>query len=212
MVLYPEIEIYIKNCLKDLDSISASRLKNLNKIIRYIKGKIQQKEEINLVYLCTHNSRRSQYGQIWGKIAAEYYGISGIRTFSGGTEITAFHPVAVKTAQEAGFRIQKLSDSLNSGYEVYYSEALPPIRCYSKLYTDQSIPSERFCTIVNCTEADSDCPLIPGSDIRVFLPYSDPRAFDYSPIQSEKYHERFKEIATENLYIFSKLKAVKKYS
>jgi hypothetical protein len=59
---------------------------------------------------------------------------------------------------------------------------------------------------MTCTEADGNCPFIPGTELRISCPYNDPKAFDGTTQQDEKYSERCLQIATENLYIFSKIK------
>jgi hypothetical protein len=56
---------------------------------------------------------------------------------------------------------------------------------------------------MTCTEADGNCPFIPGTELRISCPYLDPKVFDGTPQQEEKYNERCKQIAIENLYIFS---------
>jgi arsenate reductase len=84
-----------------------------------------------------------------------------------------------------------------------YDEQEPPLLCFSKTYLDASIPKDGLCAIMTCTEADGNCPFIPGTELRIFIPYADPKAFDGTPQQEEKYLERCKQIATECLYVFS---------
>jgi hypothetical protein len=103
----------------------------------------------------------------------------------------------------AGFKISKEADVKNPKYSVYYSGEDQPILCFSKTYEDTSIPKEGLCTIMTCTEADGNCPFIPGTELRISCPYLDPKVFDGTPQQEEKYNERCKQIAIENLYIFS---------
>ena len=76
--------------------IPAERKQLLEKIADYIKTKQANSEAINLIYVCTHNSRRSHLGQVWAAVAANYYGVEHVFTFSGGTEATAFNPNASK--------------------------------------------------------------------------------------------------------------------
>ena len=54
-----------------------------------------------LIFICTHNSRRSQLAQVWAGTAARVFGIAGVETFSGGTEVTAFNPRAIAAAERA---------------------------------------------------------------------------------------------------------------
>ena len=77
----------------------------LNELAIYIKETLTTKKEVQLVFICTHNSRRSHMAQIWAQTAAFYYDIRNIHTYSGGTQKTAFNSSAVKALQEVGFKI-----------------------------------------------------------------------------------------------------------
>jgi protein-tyrosine phosphatase/arsenate reductase len=89
--LYPAIVQYIQNAEKDFDKIPADRKLQLKKVALFIQTKLSSEKKVNLVYICTHNSRRSHTGQLWALAAAEYYGIKGVSAYSGGLEITAFN-------------------------------------------------------------------------------------------------------------------------
>jgi arsenate reductase len=56
---------------------------------------------------------------------------------------------------------------------------------------------------MTCTHADENCPLVAGADVRISLPYDDPKAFDNTPLEAAKYTERVHEIGREILYAFS---------
>ena len=120
--LTQNIELLVAN----FASIPADRKILLQKISSYIKGKLKEGKIPQLIYICTHNSRRSHFGQIWGKVAAEYYGLPSVKTFSGGTEVTAFNLNAIKALLEMGFHIKQGHDVINRHYEVFYDmEKLP---------------------------------------------------------------------------------------
>ena len=108
--------------VKNFREIPAERKEILAKISTYIKSKSENAKEISLVYVCTHNSRRSHLGQVWAAVAAAYYGIEKVRTFSGGTEATAFNTNAIQALVSAGFDIKKKTETNNPVYEVYYGE------------------------------------------------------------------------------------------
>lgn len=184
--------------------IPSERKLILEKISAFIKTKAANNQPSKLVYVCTHNSRRSHFGQVWSAVAAAYYGIEGIQTFSGGTESTAFNPNAIKALRAAGFDVQKTDESDNPVYKVYYSET-DFITCFSKVYNHSDNPSQDFAAIMTCSEAEENCPFIPGSQLRVATTYNDPKAFDNTILQDEKYTERSNQIAMECLYVFSKL-------
>jgi hypothetical protein len=58
---------------------------------------------------------------------------------------------------------------------------------------------------MTCSDAEENCPFIPGVEFRIAATYNDPKEFDGTPIQGEKYLERSNQIALETLFVFSTL-------
>jgi arsenate reductase len=58
---------------------------------------------------------------------------------------------------------------------------------------------------MTCDHADENCPLIPSSEKRISLQYEDPKRFDATPQEAEKYDERSLQIASEMFYIFKNI-------
>jgi hypothetical protein len=58
---------------------------------------------------------------------------------------------------------------------------------------------------MTCNDADENCPVIYGAELRISTPYEDPKKFDNTPEQDQKYKERCRQVASELLYIFSKV-------
>jgi arsenate reductase len=56
---------------------------------------------------------------------------------------------------------------------------------------------------MTCSHADENCPLIIGASKRIALTYDDPKVFDGTEQEVEKYQERVREIGTEILFAFS---------
>lgn len=154
------------------------------------------------MYVCTHNSRRSHFGQVWAAVAADYYHISDIETYSGGTEATAFNPNAIHALQQTGFEIIREDDGANPHYTVRFG-VQRSTNCFSKVFNAPENPHESFAAIMTCSDADENCPFIPGVELRIGTTYEDPKAFDNTPLQDEKYLERSNQIARECLYVFS---------
>jgi protein-tyrosine phosphatase/arsenate reductase len=190
--------------VKNFKEIPAERKQLLEKIADYIKAKRASNETINLIYVCTHNSRRSHLGQVWAAVAAAYYGVDHVSTFSGGTEATAFNPNAIAALTAAGFRINKKDESNNPVYEVFFAED-KFTTCFSKVYNNEINPAQNFAAVMTCSDAEDNCPFIPGCDLRIGTTYNDPKAFDTTILQNEKYTERSNQIAMECLYVFSKV-------
>lgn len=204
--MFLTIQSYCDQLIKEFDSISESRKKILEKIADYIKTKKAENIPINLVYICTHNSRRSHFGQVWAKVAADYFCVHSVNTFSGGTEATAFHSNAINALKRIGFEINATTRDKNPLYEVAYAANVKPIICFSKVYDDANNPPKEFAAIMTCSDAEENCPFIPGVELRIATTYDDPKAFDNTPMQDTKYDERCKQIALETLYIFSLIK------
>ena len=197
------IKGYLDQLVTQFGTIPNERKEILQQISAYIRSKQEQNKPINLVYICTHNSRRSHLGQIWAKVASHYYNIANVNTYSGGTEATAFNINAINALGRVGFNIQKTTDSANPVYHVYHSDGDEPSVCFSKVYDHPHNPVSEFAAIMTCSDAEENCPFIPGVELRVGTTYDDPKAFDNTPLQDEKYDERCKQIALETLYAFS---------
>jgi protein-tyrosine phosphatase/arsenate reductase len=190
--------------LQQFESISNDRKVLLEKISGYIQQKKDAKSPIQLIYVCTHNSRRSHFGQIWAAVAAEYFGVNQVSTFSGGTEATAFNPNAIQALNTLGFIITSKDSSNNPLYHVDFGSSKLSI-CFSKVYDDVSNPTSNFAAIMTCGDAEENCPFIPGVELRIGTTYEDPKVFDGTEIQNEKYIERALQIGLETLYVFSKI-------
>lgn len=204
--MYPSIISYLRKAEKDFNKIPAERKAQLKKVAAFVTEKLDADSKANLVFICTHNSRRSHMGQLWAYAAAEYYGIEGVSNFSGGTENTAFNERAVKALQKAGFNITRKTEGTNPNYEVKYAANAPTIKAFSKKYTDDPNPKTDFAAIMTCSEADKNCPLVFGAATRIAIPYEDPKVADGKPNETAVYDERCKQIATEVLYAFSLIK------
>lgn len=205
-MIYPQISAFIDDAVKNFDTIPAERKAVLEKISAYVQSSLDKSKNPELIYICTHNSRRSHYGQVWAKVAATYYGFNNVFTYSGGTEATAFNPNAINALRSIGFKIDPDAESSNPYYTVKFDEEETEIVCFSKKYDHVSNPKFDFCAVMTCTEADGACPVIAGAEVRVSTPYIDPKKSDGTPEQNETYVERSKQIATECLYVFSKVK------
>lgn len=204
--MFPTIKNHCLQLTQKFDEIPDERKEILSQLSAYIKEQRQKNQGINLVYICTHNSRRSHLGQVWGAVAANFYGISGINTYSGGTEATALNPNAIKALKTTGFEITELTQGQNPRYLVSFGNELSTT-CFSKVYDDKENPSDNFVAIMTCSHAEENCPYIPGVDLRIGITYDDPKDFDGTPQQDEKYLERSNQLALENLYVFSQIEA-----
>jgi arsenate reductase (thioredoxin) len=201
--MYPSIRHLVHHCIGQFDQIPAERKVILEKIAQYIQKKYQALEPVQLVYICTHNSRRSHFGQIAAALAAQYYNVDQVHVFSGGTEATQFHPNAIEALRTLGFVVTTdETGAANPKWNVQLGHAAATT-CFSKVFDDPANPQRGFAAIMTCSDAEQNCPFVPGTELRIGLTYNDPKASDGTPEQLATYQARFQQIATEMLYAFS---------
>ncbi|UMB61294.1 protein-tyrosine-phosphatase [Lutibacter sp. A80] len=202
-MLYLKIENLIKSL--NPETISEARKVVLQPLVEFVQTKVSNNQEIRINFICTHNSRRSHLSQVWAQTIAKYFNLKNIFCYSGGTESTALFPVVAKTLQNSGFEIKTLSEGNNPIYSIKYAENEHPIIGFSKKLDDDFNPKNSFAAILTCDSANEACPFVPGAEKRIPITFEDPKAFDNTPQQVEKYNERSLQIATELFYIFSQI-------
>lgn len=177
----------------------------LQPLIDFAEEKVGSREEININFICTHNSRRSRLSQVWAQAAAAYFQIPNVHCYSGGTAETALFPKIVETLANQGFSVRKVADGDNPIYAIKYCQNGMPIIGFSKKYDGPFNPSSAFAAVMTCSQADGGCPLIAGAEKRISITFEDPKTSDDTPQQMQVYEERSLQIAAEMLYVFSKL-------
>lgn len=204
--LFPPLQNYLKDRTAEFDRISVERKAELKKIADYVKGQSEANQPSKLTFICTHNSRRSHLSQIWAAVAANYYGLNDVETYSGGTEATAFNPRAIAAIERAGLTVSKVEDGKNPRYGVRFQKTGDPLICFSKVYDEAPNPKEDYCAVMTCSQADKNCPIVKGSALRVAIPFEDPKAADDKPEEQATYDERCQQICREMMYLFSQVK------
>ncbi len=187
-------------------SISDERKEVLLSLVDYIQEKVNAGESIRLNFICTHNSRRSHLSQIWAQAMAFHVGLKNISCYSGGTEATAIFTKVLETLTMQGFQVLKLSENDNPVVAVKFAANENPIICFSKTYDHPFNPSTQFGAVMTCNNADEGCPIVLGAEARFPIKYDDPKAYDGTPLQTEKYAERSLDIAREMWWVFSQIK------
>ncbi|PKB43874.1 arsenate reductase [Cellulophaga sp. RHA19] len=203
-MIFEEINSFISN-LKDV-AVSDERKVVLQPLADFVQDKVEKDQEVRLNFICTHNSRRSHLSQVWAQTMAAYFNIKNVTCYSGGTEATALFPMVAKTLSNTGFKIEKLAETDNPIYSIKYDVNAVPIIGFSKKYDDDFNPDSEFAAIMTCSQADGGCPFIAGAEKRIPITFEDPKAFDGTPQQAEKYQERSQQIASEMFYLFSNIK------
>jgi arsenate reductase len=117
--------------------------KNMSKIIK------QEGEPLRVLFLCTHNSSRSQMAE--GLLRAR--GGADFQVLSAGTQPRSVHPLAIKAMREIGIDI---SNQSAKGIEVFATQ--PPIDL----------------VVTVCHEAQEACPIFPNAKLQVHWGFPDP--------------------------------------
>ena len=205
--MYPSLKTYLPLAAKHAASLRQDRKERLHKLAVEIAVDLNHDQESQLIFVCTHNSRRSHLAHIWAKIMSSHFQLNTIHSFSGGTETTAMHHNTVATLQRAGCRIRLQSHSVeyNPVYLVSYAEDVDAIPCFSKTYDSPPNPRQNFRAIMTCSDADENCPIVVGAVARHSLPYEDPKITDKTDLERQTYDERCLQIASEMWYLMSEI-------
>jgi len=198
---FESLQEYVSQRVEEFHLIPKERREILEGLAKIISD--SQDASIDLIFICTHNSRRSHMAHLWASLGAEVYGAERVACFSGGTEVSAFNPLAVKTIKNAGFRVSTKIPGANRVYLVSHPGSMKGEKVFSKKYTDPPNPTRGFHAVMTCSDADDACPIVTGSVSRHAITYEDPKVFDGTPQAAEAYAGRCRQIAREMLYIFS---------
>ena len=188
------------------ENTDTARKEILQPLIRFIQQKTDSGKEVNLNFICTHNSRRSHLAQIWAQAAASFFAIPEVHCYSGGTETTALFPKIAEVLAEQGFSVFSIAATANPVFAIKYDDNSLPLIVFSKKYDSPFNPVSGFAAIMTCSQADGGCPFIPGAEKRIPITFEDPKISDNTPEQNVIYTERSLQIAQEMFYVFSKIK------
>jgi len=169
------IWIFLNHAKKELDEITPLRKAQLDKLGQIISQYLHNQNRCDIIVICTHNSRRSQLGEILIRTAATCYGIKNLTVYSGGIEETAFNYRMVEALSRAGFEFQKSGKEHNLIRQFKMVGRHIGQKMFSKKYDDPFNPQKDFIAIIVCEHADKNCPIVIGAKKRVSLPYNDPR-------------------------------------
>ena len=185
--------------------ISQERKIILQPLYEYLKNKTLNNQCIRLNFICTHNSRRSIFSQVWAQSLAHYFNLKNIFCYSGGTETTSVFPKVIEVLGHQGFETQPISQPPNTVYAIKYDAQETPVICFSKMYHHAFNPASGFAAIMTCNEAHQGCPLVSGAEARFPVNYIDPKIYDATEFQLQKYTQTSLEIAAEWFWIFNKV-------
>jgi hypothetical protein len=169
----------------------------------WIAGNYQPGRRLDVIVVCTGNSRRSILGATMGNVAAAYCGMPEIRFHSGGTAPTAFNSRTVAALRDIGIDIEPTGREAARGepktenpvYRVRWGTSGSDTTAmdteeFSKHYGNPANPHQGFAALMVCGEADAACPFVKGAALRVSMPYLDPKIYDGGAYEAAKYAER----------------------
>lgn len=201
-----DLQAYIRDVVKRTKNVPPERRKLLDAIAAGIRRQRAANGKTSVTFVCTHNSRRSQFSQAWAHTAARHYGVKGVQFFSGGTEATAANIRTINALRRAGFTARAAGVSTNPVYTLTRPGEKRGLRMFSKVYWHKSNPQENFTAVMCCSDADRKCPVVKGAAKRFSLHYVDPKVSDGTPKENATYNERCRQIAAEMFYLVSRLK------
>lgn len=202
--LYSSIERTAHEAVLRFGRPSSARAKELQKMAAFIAKRLNQGDVPKLVFTCTHNSRRSQFCQVWAAALA-YRLLNGrsVACFSAGTEATSCNPRTVAALERNGFQVERISQSENPSYRVRFSDEAAPETCFSKMLGSSDVPNEDFLAAMACDTAAEACPVVHGAAVRVPLPFEDPKNADNTAEEHAAYEACSLHIASELTYMFN---------
>ena len=201
--LLPKVREHADFLTTSFDMIDEPHRQAGRKLAEWIASNYRPGRRLDVIVVCTGNSRRSILGATTGNMAAAYYGMPEIRFHSGGTAPTAFNSRTVAALKAIGVEVEPTGREAARGepktenpiYRVRWgtsgaeAEAMEAEE-FSKRYGDRANPQQGFAALMVCGEADAACPFVKGAALRVSMPYLDPKIYDGSAFEAAKYVER----------------------
>jgi arsenate reductase (thioredoxin) len=206
--LLPKVREHADSLTTSFDMTDETHRLAGKKLADWIARNYRPGEPLDVIVVCTGNSRRSILGSTTGNVAAAYYGMPEIRFHSGGTAPTAFNARTVNTLKAIGVEIEPTGkeaargepQTANPVYRVRWGMPgetggrgrgpLLESTEFSKHYGDLANPQQGFAALMVCGEADAACPFVKGAALRVSMPYLDPKIYDGGAHEGAKYAER----------------------
>ena len=197
--MYLNIHSHFEKLSKQPRGISKNHEKARLELVREIVSRYKKDGKVDLILVCTGNSRRSMMGAAMGNAAATFMGFKNMKFYSGGTKPSAFNSRSITALKAIGFKIRETGEKAAKGlkgeenpcYEVRWGDDKSCAMVeFSKKYNDLFNPQKDFIALMVCDEADMECPSVVGASARISLPFADPKEFDGTPLESAKYAER----------------------
>ncbi len=203
--LYPILNEYVRDFPKEFRKIPEERRYRLNEIVYFLEEQEVNNAPWQITFISTNESTIGQMAQAWSKAAAYYFGFSNFHPFTGGLKPNEISESAIVALEKAGFIVYKSNINGVDVYRIKYSYNLLPIIAFPKKIDHVRNPNNDFMAVILDMNADLNINNIKGTYNRLFLEYEDPKGYEGSDMENEKFNESCRQIAVEMFYIFSQL-------
>lgn len=206
-VFSEQLKDYINIIEKTENSIDTERKNELLEISKYISDKAKNNKEFYPVFICTHNSRRSIFCEVWFWLATKYYNKTNLLPLSAGVDINTINPRTIEALRRAGFDIYKNDKiNLNPPYAIILNPKKEVLLINSKKYEFPMVFDKNYCEIMVCSDKEMTCPVFERKSKRFSIPYTDLRTSDNSSTEQKDYDARCKQIAAEMFFIVKNIR------
>ncbi|NJN27464.1 MAG: hypothetical protein HC819_16570 [Cyclobacteriaceae bacterium] len=204
--LYPILNEYIKDFPKEFRKIPEERRYRLNEMVYYLEEQEKNRNAWQLMFISSNQSTVGQMAQVWAKIAAYYFGLEKLQTFSGGLQAEPISVNTILALEKAGCIVYKNDLNGLNVYQVKYAYNINPIILYPKKTDHVKNPANDFMAVFVNEHADMNMRNVRGTFNRLLLPYEDLSAYDGSAIDTRQYEESNRKMAVEMFYVFAQLR------
>ena len=212
--LAPGLAAHLAELSHQTDQLKPTHKQAAERLGGWIAAHYKPGQPLEVIIICTGNSRRSMLGSVMGNASAAFKGMPEVRFHSGGTTPSAFNKRTIASLKRAGVAIEPTGDKAPAGpaggenlkYKVRWSaentNSALEILEFSKHYRDPANPQAGFAAVLVCTEADGACPTVMGASARIPAPFEDPKKYDDTPQEAARYDERRDDLARFMLHAF----------
>lgn len=197
-ILFEELSSAIDSIRNSFDEISDERKAVLDSFALTLS---RTELPMDLRFICTHNSRRSIFSEVWAWAGISYFNLPKLTTSSAGTESTAVYPTVIDVLKRSGFEVLTSMGNHAREFELIMGNDTTK-NLWSKTINEFD-HTKPFIAIMTCSDADQNCPFVPGALHRISLPYVDPKHSDGSIEELETYFKTSLHIAGELIYLFN---------
>ncbi len=208
---YTKLSDYCSTLSHEFQKIPGERKEILHELGNYILEPKSINTTVQLLFVCSQNSRRSQFAQVWAQTASYYYKLNNIKSFSGGLNENAINYRIMEALKKAGFSVTTSEVySKNPVYLLSVGRKYPDIFIFSKKYDYWNNPDAYFFSVYCSASLIEKGLQIPGAVQTINLPYEDIRIFDNSPGWYLRNDEICRQVAREMFYLMDYIKKIEK--